>query len=227
MKIDLHDVSPKACPVRVSGVVSVVDDTSNSIRSYQVNGHFHNVSNKDIALIVVHLSSDERNWPSLNLTYKEDYFFRNLLEKNSSVSFDPSEVKLKLVPNDPVPDDQMERSSVLAASAEMVFVQFADGTTWGDSQAERDALTQRKQIAQELSRLERVLGDAGEQALVNEFSSKSDQLPACVRSLLDRCSVGSPSCLADDLRSVLATARQHEINMKSASTKATDPIAQH
>ena len=51
-RTELHDVSPRTSPVQVSGVVSVVDDSSELVRSYQVEGHFHNVSNKGIVLIV-------------------------------------------------------------------------------------------------------------------------------------------------------------------------------
>ena len=117
-------------------------------------------------------------------------------------------MNLKLVASDPIQDEQVEHGSVPPPSAEAVFVQFLDGTTWGERQSARAALIQRKETAQEFSRLEGVLADAGEQALVNEFSSKSDRSLPCIRSLLDRCSGGSPSCLADSLRSVVETGKR-------------------
>jgi hypothetical protein len=218
----LHDVSLRTSPLRLSGAVSVVDDSSKSIRSYQVEGHFDNVSSKDIALIVVHFVNDEANGPSLSLTYQEDYLFRNLLERQGSDSFHSAVVNLKFAASETFQHGLMERSSVPTASAEAVFVQFADGTTWGDSQSALGALFQRKQTLQELARLERVLADAGEQALVNEFSSKSDHLLPCIRSLFDRCTNGSPSCLADGLRSVVETAKQREIDMESVSRPDMD-----
>src|SRR5215469_1793770 len=95
-KKELHDISPRTSPVRVSGVISVADDSSKSIRSYQVEGRFHNVSDKNVALIVVHLASDQATGPSLRLTYGEDYFFRDLLESARSDIFSSNVVKLRI-----------------------------------------------------------------------------------------------------------------------------------
>lgn len=213
-KKKLCDLSPSESPVRVSGVVSFVDDSSSSIRSYQVGGHFHNVSNKDVALIVVYFATDKGAGRYLSLTYGEDYFFSNLLEAGETDDFDTVS-DVKFVASDPVQDHQVDDGSALHRYAEIVFVQFADGTEWGDSESARGTFAQRKQIAHELDRLERVLLDDGQQALANELSSNGAQLPPCIRSLHDRCAASSsPSCLADGLRSVLETARQREINMK-------------
>ena len=98
---ELHDVSPRTSPVQVSGVVSVVDDSSELVRSYQVEGHFHNVWNKGMVLIVVHFVSDQDNGPSLSLTYQKDYFFSNLLEPEGSDDFRSAIVNLKLVASAP------------------------------------------------------------------------------------------------------------------------------
>src|ERR1700722_17865411 len=86
-RIALRDVSPKMSPVRVSGIVFMVNDFRNSARSYGVDGRFQNVSNKRIALVVVHFVSEKSNPPFLDLTYQEDYFFKNFIERESSEEF--------------------------------------------------------------------------------------------------------------------------------------------
>ena len=222
-KIELHDISPRTRPVQVSGIVSLSDDASNSIRTYQVEGHFHNVASKDVALLILRFVSNGTSGPTLNFTYQKEYFFNlNVLGKGSSEDFHSAMVRLKFAPvSQPVQESRVEGSAVPAASAETVFVQFVDGSTWGDSESAQDAFNERRETLRELSRLERVLQNGGEQMLKEELS-KQDSNPPCINSLVSECSGKADSCMADGLRSMIEAARRHEHDIEVKSSALLD-----
>lgn len=222
-KVELHDISTEPSPIHVSGIVSVSDDASRAIRSYQVNGKFHNISNKDVALIIVRFASDDKSGPNLDLTYQKEYFFSvSPLGKAGSDDFSSALVRLKFGPpvSQPAQQSQLDASATPTATAETVFVQFVDGATWGDSEAAEEALAERRETLRELGRLENVLQDRGAQALKEELS-KLDSVPLCIGLLVNSCAGKSDSCIADGLRSMIGTAQQRQHDMELTSSAAT------
>jgi len=218
VKTPLQDISPKASSLMISGVLSLVDNPMSSIRSYQVMGQFNNVSDKDIVLIVAHFASDPPEGPGLDFIYNEDHLFDKLLEKKSSNNFQSDLLNLKLNAKDFGQRDEVVPAAT--ASAETIFIQFADGTTWGDSEFARTALLQRKHISEQLRRLDQILADKGEQTLLSTLLSDRDSVPLCILSLIDKCPGASSSCVAAGLRSVVETAKQRELAMQPPSPKA-------
>jgi hypothetical protein len=226
IRVNVRDKSAKASPVQVSGVLSFDDDPTRRIRySFQVDGHLYNNSGKDVVLIILHFSGRGALAAAVNLTYQKEYFFGlDPLEKGESEPFRTSRFSLgaATVNGQPIPEREDKRRGAPGASAEIVFVQFTDGTTWGDSDSARDAFVEREQTLQELTTLEKILGDQGEQALKDELS-KGDP-PPCISSLRASCIGKAESCLGNGLRSMMEAAEYHQHMMNVKSTTFVDKL---
>lgn len=220
IKMQLQDDSVQAGPLRVSGVVSFEDTPSNVIRySYQIEGSIANLSSKGVVLIIIHFGSTGVNGPGLDYTYQKDYFFSSdILQPGKTESFRSSPLRFgrPTVNGHPVPEDNTQEISPPLATAKVVFVQFIDGSTWGDANNAHEALLVRNQTLRELGRLESALNQKGEGALKDELV-RSDNLLPCIGSVVSSCDDKPASCVVDYLHSMIEAARQHEIeiNMKS------------
>jgi hypothetical protein len=166
--------------------------------------------------MVIHFGSTGLNGPSLDYTYQNDHFFSSGIlhpGKAEGIRSSPLRFGASTVNGQPVPE---HASSAPAATAQVIFVQFVDGSTWGDSDAGREPVVVRNQTLQELGRLQRVLGEAGKQALKNELFKSDNPLP-CISSIINNCSDKTASCLADGLRSMIEAAGRHQIDMKGTT----------
>jgi hypothetical protein len=210
----------------VSGIGLFNEDTSNVIRySYQIQGSAANVSGGGVVLLVIHFRSSGLNGPGLDFTYLNDHFFSSdILQPGTDENFRSSPLRFGVptVNGRPVPED-VAAGSVPVVTAQVVFVQLVDGSTWGDADLGRDPLVVRNQTLRELGRLERVLEEKGELAFKSELS-KSENLPPCIGSVVATCNHEAASCLADGLRSMIEAARQHQIDMKPKSAFLSDVV---
>jgi hypothetical protein len=215
-KMEFKDISDPGSPVRVSGSSSFSDDISGSMRSYDIEVHFRNVSRKNVLLVVLRFVRSVARGPSLDYSYWQDYFLRtNVLEEESSRDFVCRGIRF------PTPKstggEQGEASSAPIATAETVLVQFTDGTTWGNRDADfvRYAFLDRKRTVEELGRLEHILDTQGEAALSEGLSKTGVGLPY-IDSLKSDCINKAESCLSDGVRSMIGAANRHRIEMKRA-----------
>lgn len=226
VKMHLEDISPKESPVHVSGDTFFNDDASQRIRfSYRIEGSVANVSNRGLLLIVVHFTSSGLKGPGLDYSYQKDYFFSSdVLEPGRIEAFHSSSLRFGMptVNGKPIPEDS-NISSTPVVAAQVMFVQFVDGSTWGEVETGHEPLVVRNQTAQELARLERVLGEQGNQALKDEFSKSDTALP-CIGAMADHCKGKAASCLADDLHSMIEAARQHQADLSAKSASLDDLI---
>jgi hypothetical protein len=219
IKIRLQDVSAKGSPLQVSGTVSFEDDSSKPIRyTYRPEGSIANVSGKGVTLFVIHFEAGGVNAPGLDYTYDEERFFGlDILEpgKTESIHNSPVRFGASTINGQPVPED-VGPDAVPAATAEVTFVQFVDGSTWGDPEAGHKSLIVRTQTFHELTRLEQVLEEGGERALKAEVSNMDIRFqPPCIGNLVRSCNNRAASCLADGLHSMIQAARQHETEMRT------------
>jgi hypothetical protein len=228
VEVTMRDISAQSSPVEVSAILSFDDDPAQSLRySSQVKGYLQNKSGKDTLLVVLHFSGSGTRAAALDLMYQKEYFFSlDVLKKGKSELFRSSLARFGVasINGHPIPESEDELGSGAArATAETVFVQFADGTTWGDSESARDAFIERRQTLEELGRLDAILRDQGEQALRQELSNSDLVLP-CVGSLRSSCSAKTDSCLGDGLHSMIEAAQQHERAMKCESSLLIDRL---
>lgn len=225
--IQLRDISSEGSPLRASGAVSFENNASEVIPyTYRVEGSVRNLSDKAVLLMVVHFESSGVRGPSLSYTYQEDHFFgSDVLESGNFEDLRSSPLRFgdTMVNGRPV-EYVAESSGPPTATAQVVFVQFVDGSIWGDSELARDALNDRVQTLQELHRLEEMFRSEGGQVFKKELS-KHDDLP-CINSLMSRCKDNASStCLHDGVLTMIGAAMHRQTEMKAAARGAGGPGA--
>jgi hypothetical protein len=219
-KLALHNVRKHRTPVRVSGTISFQDDPSQALRyTYHTEGFLSNVSRKGVLLTVVHFEASGVDAPGLDSNWTMDRFFGPAvlqaggLEKieDPPMPFGGPIVNGKPVPEEVGPDAHPR------ATVQVTFVQFVDGSTWGDVDAGREFILRRRSTLGELKRLEQVLNAQGTDVFAREFSNSaaSFQFPA-IEALVSECKSNAGSCLIDGLHSMLEAATEHQ-------TEMTDP----
>lgn len=171
-------------PVTLYGTVTAADSRPARFRySYRVNTSATNVSDKGILLMITQVqvnrevSDDKLATTERSLTKIDDEFF------NSSL-FGPTATKTSddfLAPLDGLPADSEAEPAAATAVAKVLFVQFADGSLWGDGKAAEGALRERGLALERLRLLQETYWTMGEQQFLAELL-KPSQLVA-VRSL--------------------------------------------
>lgn len=203
--------------MRVSGTISFQDDPSLAIRyTYRAAGFLSNLSKKGVVLTVVHFGVSGVNAPGLNHNWTMDRFFGPMifqaggLEKIEDPPAPFGETKIN---GQPVPA-YVGLDAHPMAKAEVTFVQFVDGSTWGDGAVGRELISQRRNALGELKRLEQVLNTQGTEAFARELSDSAASLrfPA-TGALVYECKSKADSCSVDGLHSMLQAAAEHQAEM--------------
>jgi hypothetical protein len=211
-QVRLTDISLAGSPVEVSGTLSFDDDPSQTLRySNQIVGHLRDKSAKDILLVIVHFRGGGPRAAALDLTFQQEYFFTSdVLQAGASKPFQsrPTRFGIATINGNPVEESIDELYSAPRATAETVFVEFSDGTTWGDLESARDGFKERLQTLNELSQFEGLLRAKGPEAL-SEQLSKDRFVPECISSLRNTCSGKTSACLSEGVRLMLEAAKLH------------------
>jgi hypothetical protein len=174
-RMELQDVSEKGSPITVSGyVTSRYDDSKKLPFSYQENILARNVSNKSLLLVVMHLRVS--GTPGRDETFLQEYFFGNALEPGAvDVNDEPGASFGRTVNGVPLVASEHELDAVARVRVE--FVQFGDGSSWGDAKFAENVLKMRSDALAELYTLEHIYEQAGEEALLEELARADDYLP--------------------------------------------------
>lgn len=220
IKIPIQDISTHRSPVRTSGTVSVTGDASNmAVYTYRVEGSLLNRSHKGVVLTVIHFKTGGGNAPPLDYTVWDDRFFglATLLPKKSE-AIDSAPVNL-------VRQTQTEgqfrntrvRTRSPRATAKVEFLQFADGSTWGDadSYAVRDALKSRRETLQVLTKLGPSLDGVSELDLKNQLAEDDIRILPPVACLVSLCKDRAEHCLVGGVHAMIQAAKQHEMEMRN------------
>jgi hypothetical protein len=226
IKIPLVDISAAGSPVRISGTVLFQDDPATAVRyTYLINGSVTNVTNKRIVLTIIHMSATGVGAPGLDHSVAVERFFdSNTFMPGRIEGIDHSPIKFGPVASvKPVPAETGQAASP-SATAELIFLQFADGSTWGDPDVGSQQLLLRRRSLMELHRLENVLDGKGEVGLKDELSRVDQFNFPAIYSLVHICTNKPTSCLVDKLRSMLKEANLRQAEMGVASSeKFTGP----
>ena len=227
IKMDLRDVSDDDCPVRISGTVSFEDDASQAIRyTYRTNGSITNVSDRGILITVIHLDMTGLNPPALNINYEIDRFYGpEVLEPGKAedlYDMSPAQFGAPIFEREVVPEDGDPDTSS-TATGEVIFVQFIDGTVWGDIDSGgfnsgRMLLVSRNHTLHELQKLERIFNEHADEAFKDELL-KADSGPVefpAVSALIHKCRNAATSCLITGLQLMLEAAAAHGDEMKKS-----------
>lgn len=223
IKIPLVDISAAGSPVRISGTVLFQDDPATALRyTYLIDGSMTNVSNKEIVLTIIHIADTGVGALGLDYTVAVERFFgSNGLNPGGVEGINHSPIRLgPAVSAGSMPAETGPATGPSGTTAKLIFLQFADGSTWGDPDAGRQQLSVRTKTLGELRRLEQILNEQGESGLKNELSRVGQfQFPA-IDSLVQSCTNKTASCLTHGLRSTLKEAELHEAEMKAVSRSA-------
>lgn len=229
VKIPLWDVSGQGCPIRVSGQVSFQDDPTESPRyAYRIEGAIENVSTMGVVLTVIHVEARGVNAHGLDANRSsEDHFFS---PKDLQPGEEEAITSSKFAFGESAADgrsfgslggdaqfvpDVVGSDKTPLATAKVTFVQFADGSTWGDTAAGRATVDSRIGTLTELVRYQRVLDEEGISSFSRAFAGRDTMLSfPLVFRLIAGCKGKPDSCLIDGMHSMVQAARQHQVDMK-------------
>jgi len=188
-RMEIQDLSDKGSPIQISGYMILGYDRANRFPfSYEESTSVKNVSTKSILLMIVHVEASRR--PGHDETYSQDYFFGDALAPGQvEVNHNPEQrFGATLVNGEPLP---YKKDPHPAAQAHAEFVQFGDGSTWGDADPATDLLDERRKIVEELDLLEHLYEQAGESAFLGEFERAGESFDNVILQIKDRCGADS------------------------------------
>lgn len=219
IKIPLVDISAAGSPIRISGKVSFQDNPTTVLRySYQPDGSMTNVSNKGIMLTVIHISASGVDAPDLDNSIAVDRFLGpNILDTGREERIDPTRITFGSVASVRPRASEANSYANSSATAQVVFVQFTDGSFWGDLDVGREQLSLREKTLLKLNELENVLDEKGGLGLKDELSRIAPFQFLAIDVLASHCADKETSCLANGLRNILSDAHRHQAEMKPAN----------
>lgn len=221
-RYQLVDASGYRSPVHIAGYVTFRYNPSKVTRySYQVDASAINVSKKSVLLLRLRFQVSGGSAPGLDEGYRNEYFFRE-----SSLTPAASEI-VHLSPfgfgSPEVNGVPLVEPSPLrpTATSQVEFVQFTDGSIWGDRDAAAEVFKVRRATFLQLKVLEHTYAQSGEQAFRDELS-KETLLP-CINSLQVACKdkLDYTGCALDRVRGMLEAARKHKAAMRSGEPSET------
>ena len=209
-RMEIQDTSDKGSPIQISGYMTLRYDSENRFPfSYEESTSVKNVSSKGILLMIVRLEAT--SGPGSDEKYSQEYFFGDALA--------PGQVELNhnleqrfgasVVNGEPLP---YEKDPHPAAQAHAEFVQFSDGSTWGDVESATGVLALRRKALEELDLLEHLYEQAGESAFLEEFAQADDFL-GIIRQMKDRCGekTADSKCAHSIVHRTFLTAKEHKV----------------
>lgn len=160
--VNVNDIS-KSAPISVTGELVFTDTGSVTMPYFMIlHGSARNVSPKAVLLMAISIEIDICDSASQH-AYKQDFFFT----PKPLLPGDVHDIQLSFSrfgqKNGEIPE------ASISATATSKFVQFADGSTWGDAQAAQDTLKLRRSTLQKLSVLRKIYEDHGDQGFADEL----------------------------------------------------------
>jgi hypothetical protein len=191
--------------------------------SYGEDIFAENVSNQAVLLMTIHIEATGIGMPPDDFTYTEDYLFSDALR--------PGSVETRNFPaqsfGTPVNGNQQtcEKSDPkISATATVEFVQFSDGSIWGDKDLAWFALDSRSKAVSELDWLEHIYEQRGNDSLLQELA-RADDYAVAINELKYRCKekASDPEYCYNAVRRVLQTARNNEAAMSTSGSDKGEP----
>jgi hypothetical protein len=206
-QIRVIDKSPATSPVTVSGIVTPPIEPGASPLPCKAKLSFRNVSRKPIVVSVVNLHVEGECNSGWILTHEEDYFFSDhQFEPGAALTLEPTQRGLQpeRVANDP------ERTP--EATAAVRFVQFADGSTWGDQDEGERVLIMRQEHLRNLNELWQVYQTGGDPEFETALMKPSTDDAVSILQAMYR-ERKNLRIVTDKLEKMLASAESRRKNM--------------
>lgn len=204
----------KGSPISVLGYVTYRYDESNKFPfSYQENIAARNVSDKSVLLMVIHLEA--AGTPGQDETYSQEYFFGGALKPGAiEVRDEPGASFGRAVNGIFLIDSGHDPHAI--AKVRVEFVQFSDGSTWGDADSAKNVLDMRAETLTELDKLEHIYEQAGEDAFLEEFARADDHL-SVIGQLKGACrdKAKTSNCGHNAVQRTIDVAKEHQTEIDS------------
>jgi hypothetical protein len=170
------DNSPPASPVVLYGTATKGDESLEFKQSYKAHVSIVNVSRKSILLMVTEINA---RGIGINGNFRDidDYFFK-------PDAFQPDATKKLETTIGPFKEPkETTAASNITLAIHAAFVQFVDGSTWGDPHVGKEVvdLTERMAVWKKLQVLEKKYQTKGEDEFLNELMKPSQ--PVDIRLL--------------------------------------------
>jgi hypothetical protein len=167
ISVQLADESTPDAPVAIAGTVAVNDEIVGEWLkfSYATDLSAVNISSKGVLAVVIKMHVRGINSTGMGSTLRKDYFFLPRgLEPNTEFSIHGTDGPI-LERRDRV----VARRTRSKAVAKVAFIQFIDGSTWGDVDEAQGMLEERSLTQKELEFLEQVYTTSGEERFMAEI----------------------------------------------------------
>jgi hypothetical protein len=196
-----YNISEHDSPLRVVG--KVLFRANPAVPTYEVEAAVKNVSKKDVLSWSMLVRTSDG---VLHFTSSHDYFFTgDVLVPGVSAGVTSGSINLVAHPQADVPAREERPSSnrAVTASAEIEFVRFQDGSTWGDSDIETEAFQARSATLQKLQSLQRVYAERGTKAFLDALAEPT--MLACVERVNADCKANNDdsSCAREAIERML------------------------
>ena len=215
---DLRNRSPHRSPIHIDGYVTFKDNAIENIRYYWVHASAKNTSKKGIAAWSASLEAAGGSGPQLNLRESHDFFFTgDVLAPSETEGVSDQSCPIRLVlRSGPNGNRYAETADAIArptnASVRVQFVQFTDGSIWGDRDEAAKVQLERRETLDKVKSLQQVYSEQGERAFIAALAEPTAL--ACFERIKTLCRNENPdtSCARKGIAEMLTIAtRQRKL----------------
>jgi hypothetical protein len=210
--IQVVDKSSPASPIAISGIAIAPNTQAGAPPAgCKAKLTLRNVSTKPIVVSVIHLEVNGRGYQEWNLTHQEDNFYSDRqLEPGAPLTIESAQKPLPQQVAAPA-DERVPK-----AIASVQYVEFLDGSTWGDPLV-RDQVRNERQIhLQNLKELWQVYQTGGDPELEIALSKPFSDDAVGVLQAMYR-DTNNLRIVTDKLAKMLAMAEAHTKGMSAPS----------
>ncbi|MHB8216532.1 MAG: hypothetical protein ACYDDS_10680 [Candidatus Sulfotelmatobacter sp.] len=208
-RYELRSDSRHHIPIRIEGYLTFRDDPGANVRVYSVHASVKNISKKKISYWSVGIETTGSGRSELSLNHSHEYFFSgDVLAPSESEELESCPIRLVLrVPNGESPSERGESMApTLTTSAQAKFVQFSDGSRWGDRDDEAEVHRLRQETLHRIESLQELYSEHGEKAFMDALEEPTDL--SCFEQVKAVCRSenADSSCVRKAFQQMLMTA---------------------
>lgn len=212
---NLRDRSPHHSPIHIDGYVTFRDNTGENIRYYWLHASAKNTSKRGIAAWSASLETTGGSGPELHFIASHDFFFTgDVLAPSETEGVSDQSFPIRLVLRPPNGNRYAETADASAPPANafvrVQFVQFTDGSIWGDRDEAAKVQLERRETLDKVKSLEQVYSEQGEKAFMDALAEPT-ALP-CFERIKTLCRNENPdsSCARKGIAELLTIAAQQQ-----------------
>lgn len=213
---NLQNRSPHRSPIHIDGYLTFRDNAAENVRLYWIHASAKNTSKKGIAAWSATLETAGGGGPELRFISSHDYFFTgDVLAPSGTegVSDQSCPIRLVLMPPNDNRYAETADATVLPTTAfvRVQFVQFTDGSIWGDRDEAAQVQLERHETLNKVKSLQQVYSEQGEKAFMNALAEPTAL--ACFERVKTLClnENADSSCARQRIEQMLTIAARQRV----------------